>query len=357
MASVYRRGSVWWVRFRFGGQHIRCSAKTTKKAEAQAYLHRLLEEYAQKSRGENDAPRRLLPEAMERFFEEATLKPRTLESYRFNSKVCARLMGHLHLDEISRRTLSEFVSTRKRSGVTDATIRRDLAFLSSVFSMASRWGWVDTNPVTALNKKSLKESRPRTRFITREEFARLHEAASDDLKPILILAVETGLRKEELLGLKTSSIDFRRRELHLEITKTNTPRRVPLSAKAMETIRELLEQRSRPRSSYLFCKADGRRSGNPKKAFWGACRRAGIEDFRFHDLRHTFASWWVQGGGDLYRLSRVLGHTTLQMSARYGHLRTDDLHDELERVAQKRSQERQIKAPKSFSDAMPEHTP
>jgi integrase len=344
MASVYRRGDTWWVRFRIGGQHIRRSAKTSKKVDAQAYLHRLLEEYAKKARGDEERPRHLLTEAMDRFFEEATLKPRTLESYRFNSKVCARILGHLHLGEVNRWTLSDFVSTRKRLGVTDATIQRDLAFLSSVFTMANRWGWVDTNPVTSFNKKTLKESRPRTRFITREEFARLHDAASDDLKPILVLTVETGLRKEELLGLTIASIDLRRRELHLEETKTSNPRRVPLSPLALGTIRELLE-RSRPRSPYLFCKTDGAHIGNPKKAFIGACRRAGIQDFRFHDLRHTFASWWVQGGGDLYRLSRILGHTTLQMSARYGHLRTDDLHDELERVAQKRSQERPIKAP------------
>lgn len=88
--------------------------------------------------------------------------------------------------------------------------------------------------------------------------------------------------------------------------------------------------------------------GDPKKAFGGACRRAGIEDFRFHDLRHSFASWFVQDGEDLYRLSRILGHSTLQMTARYGHLRTDDLHEELERVAErrsrKRSQERQTEA-------------
>jgi len=90
--------------------------------------------------------------------------------------------------------------------------------------------------------------------------------------------------------------------------------------------------------------------GNPKKGFIGACRRAGLEDSRFHDLRHTFASWWVQSGGDLYRLSRILGHASLQMTARYGHLRTDDLHDELERVSQKRTQERQIRAPKWSGD-------
>jgi integrase len=75
-------------------------------------------------------------------------------------------------------------------------------------------------------------------------------------------------------------------------------------------------------------------------------KASGIKDFCWHDLRHTFASWWVQSGGDLYRLSRVLGHSTLQMSARYGHLHTDDLHDELRTLAQKRSQERQTKAGK-----------
>ena len=97
---------------------------------------------------------------------------------------------------------------------------------------------------------------------------------------------------------------------------------------------------------HLFCKPDGERIGDPKKGFNAACARAGLVDFRYHDLRHTFASWFVQEGGDLYRLSRILGHATLQMTARYGHLRTEDLHEELERVAQKRSQDRKSRSHK-----------
>ncbi|WP_457108574.1 site-specific integrase [Methylobacterium sp. P5_C11] len=127
------------------------------------------------------------------------------------------------------------------------------------------------------------------------------------------------------------------------------------SAVALTTISEILEQRSRPRSAYLFCKANGSRIGNPRKAFENACRRAGTDDFRRHDLRHTFASWFVQEGGDLYRLSRILGHTTLQMSSRYAHLRTDDLHDELQRVSQKRSREHQTGTLKSRAEAEGEH--
>ncbi len=155
------------------------------------------------------------------------------------------------------------------------------------------------------------------------------------------------MRKEELLSLRQEQIDLRRREIHLELTKTSSPRRVPLSVTAVDTIRDLLERRGRPTSSFLFCKSDGSRIGDPKKGFVAAYARAGLTDFRYHDLRHTFASWFVQEGGDLYRLSRILGHATLQMTARYGHLRTEDLHEEMERVVHKRSQDRQMKPGKT----------
>ena len=132
--------------------------------------------------------RYLLTEAIEVFFEGSSLKTSTLETYRFYSRSCIRLLGHLHLDEIDRKVLGTFIATRKRTGVVDSTVRRDLAFLGSVFTAAIRRGWVDTSPVTALDKRSLKESRPRIRFITREEFIRLHDAASGILKPIPVVA-------------------------------------------------------------------------------------------------------------------------------------------------------------------------
>ncbi|WP_244477385.1 site-specific integrase, partial [Methylobacterium sp. Leaf125] len=197
---------------------------------------------------------------MDRFFEETSLRAGTIETYRYTSRVVSRLIGHLHLDEIDKRNLAGFISTRKRTSVTDATIKRDLAFVGSIFTAAKQWGWADTSPVTALDTKALKESRPRTRFLTREDFDRLHRFASADLKPILVIAVETGLRKEELLSLTITSVDLQRREIHLSTTKAGRPRRVPLSPLAAQTIRGLLE-RARPRSPYLFCKADGSRIG------------------------------------------------------------------------------------------------
>ena len=87
-----------------------------------------------------------------------------------------------------------------------------------------------------------------------------------------------------------------------------------------------------------------------KNGFVAACKRAGVTDFRWHDLRHTFASWFVQDGGDLYHLSRILGHATIDMTARYGHLRTGDLHSELRRVTQNRTQEQKIRNTWAISD-------
>ena len=216
--------------------------------------------------------------------------------------------------------------------------------------MAVRWGWLGTNPVTALNKRALKVSRPRTRFLTPSELDQLLSATADHIRPAIILALETGLRREELFSLTLSSIDLTKREVRIDNTKSGIPRRVPLSDKAIATIKVLLGQPGRPRTSYLFAKADGSRFVDMKNGFVAACKRAGVTDFRWHDLRHTFASWFVQNGGDLYHLSRILGHASVQMTTRYSHLRTDDLHAELHRVAQNRTQERQISAVAAIHD-------
>jgi integrase/recombinase XerD len=337
LSTVYRRGRVYWVRFRSHGHHVRRSAHTAKKAEAAAFLQRLLAEYAAKARG--DRPRHRYEEAAERFLSEATIRPKTRICYKSNDRACRSIFGGRYLDEIDRRLLGEFVSKRKQEGVSDTTVRRDLAFVSSVCAMATRWGWLDTNPVTTFSKRTLKEARPRTRFLTHAEYDVLLANVAAYMRPVITLAVETGLRKEELFSLTVSAIDLSRREIRLDQTKSGVPRRVPLTDIALTTIKTLVAQPTRPRTFYLFAKADGTRYAHMNKGFNAACRRATITDLRWHDLRHTFASWFVQSGGDLYHLSRILGHSTVQMTTRYSHLRTGDLHAELRKVAQNRPQE------------------
>lgn len=335
LAAVYRRGRVYWVRFRANGHHVRQSAHTTNKAEAAAFLRHLIAEYAAKARG--GSPRHSFEEAVQRFFNEATFKRTTRVAYRNSHNMIRPFVQDRYLDEIDRPLMGELISSRKSHGVSDATIRRDLTFLSSLCAMATQWGWLDTNPVTALNKRNLKTYRPRTRFLNPQELERLLAATAHHIRPAIVLAVETGLRKEELFGLTLSHVDLTRREITLDSTKSGAPRRVPLSDQAIGTIRILLEHRTAKNSPYLLAKPDGNRFVDMKNGFEAARKRAGLNDLRWHDLRHTFASRFVQDGGDLYYLSRILGHTTVQMTARYSHMRMDDLHAELRRVAQNRS--------------------
>ena len=200
-----------------------------------------------------------------------------------------------------------------------------------MFSFAERSGWVSQNPLKGMDKRSLPEARPRTRFLSRDEFKRLLSASAPHLRPLIGMAVETGMRLEELLSLKWEQVDLDRREVRLTVTKSSQPRVIPLSDRAVATG---VASPCIAGSPYVFTNPGTRqRYRNLRHSFRKACSNAGISDFRWHDLRHTFASWHVQSGTDLYRVSRMLGHSTLEMSARYAHPATEHLHEAVRAMA------------------------
>jgi integrase/recombinase XerD len=258
------------------------------------------------------------------------LKPRTRANYATHlAAIKAHFGEDRYIDEVRKAHVAGFVTELKKTGTKTPTIRRYLATLSSLFSFAERSGWLAQNPLVRFDKRSLPESQPRTRFLSRDEYRRLLAAAEPHLKPIIGMAVETGLRQEELLGLKWAQIDLERREVRLAVTKSKQPRVVPLSDRAVAIFVATARV-----GAYVFTNLrTGQRYRYIRRSFQTACSRAGISDFRWHDLRHTFASWHVQSGTDLYRLSRILGHSTLQMSARYAHLATEQLHEAVRDMA------------------------
>ena len=330
MAQVYKRGKVWWVRFQHEGKRVQRSARTTRKDEALKVLVELQEKV--RRRQPLDPDRHSFEEAAERFVQEhlPLLKPNSAAGYHTHIRFMLEQFQGLHLDEIDRVKIADYISSRRRAGSSSPTIRRHLATLSSVFTRAIGWGWITENPVKTIDRRAIPEARPRVRYLTRVEYRRLLAEAAPHLKPIIEVAALTGMRAEEILSLTWVQVDLDRREITLTKTKTNTPRVVPLSREAVAVFV------TTPRhitSAWVFCDPlTGRRYRKLKTGFHGACRRAGIENFRFHDLRHTFASWAVQSGMDLYRLSRILGHATTQMTQRYAHLATADLHAAIEQM-------------------------
>ncbi len=202
---------------------------------------------------------------------------------------------------------------RKDWKVKPATINRELACLKHMFSLAIKWKMADENPVKEV--QLFQEPQIEMRILTREEIERLVSCASPSLKPILIVALNTGMRKGEILHLRWSDIDFDNKFLFLKQTKSNRPRKIPMSGLITDTL-----QAVRRSCEFVFANPKTKRPlSDLQGCFKAACRKAGISDLRFHDLRHTAATYMVIGGIDLVTVKEILGHATIQMTMRYAH--------------------------------------
>jgi integrase len=212
--------------------------------------------------------------------------------------------------------------TRRGKQRAPATVVRYMAGLSHAFTVAvNEWGWLEDSPMRKVKKPT--EPRGRVRFLDDDERARLLEASKDSestyLYPIVVLALSTGMRRGEILGLKWQDVDTQAGFLILHDTKNGERRRVPVAGHALAVIRNHAKVR-RIDSDYLF---PGRIAGKPidiRKPWEKALKRAEIDDFHFHDLRHSAASYLAMNGASLAEIAEVLGHKTLQMVKRYAHL-------------------------------------
>lgn len=212
----------------------------------------------------------------------------------------------------------------KRAG---ATVNRFLATLSHVLSFAVKERrLIDRNPVADISRK--KEPRGRTRFLTDDERTALLEACEKSDWPALhtlaLLAITTGARRGELIGLKWVDVDLKKGRALVRESKNDEQRVLPVAGKALDALRELKLQNS-ARSDFVFPQPSG--FPGPYEYFdahWrAALEAAGISGFRFHDLRHTCASMLAAQGASLLEIADVLGHRTLNMVKRYSHLVVD----------------------------------
>ena len=158
------------------------------------------------------------------------------------------------------------------------------------------------------------------RFLEKEEIVKLLASANKTLKPIVIVALNTGMRLGEILGIKWRDIDIKRGIIHLYNTKNGEKREIPINEQVKTAF---IRTRKHPQSEYVFCKSDGSQLRDIRTSFFTALRKSGIKDFRFHDLRHSFASHLVMSGIDLNTVRELLGHKSLRMTIRYSHLSPD----------------------------------
>src|SRR5262245_39071439 len=217
-----------------------------------------------------------------------------------------------------------------------STVRRYLAVLSHAFTVAvQEWEWVPENPFLKVSKP--KEPRGRVRFLSEDERQRLLDSCqvsrNSSLYTIVVLALSTGARRGELLSLHWSDVDLKRGMLTFRKTKNGETRAVPLTGYALEVLAHHTKIR-RPDTTLVFPERTGTRPMSIREAWKFAIQRAGITNFRFHDLRHSAASYLAMGGASLTEIAEVLGHKTLQMTKRYTHLTESHTRGVVERMNQ-----------------------
>jgi integrase len=228
----------------------------------------------------------------------------------------------------------------------NATVARYLASLSVCFTYGIRdLGWIEENPVKDVTKPKLP--RGRVRWLTNEEREKLliacQENKSKALYPVVVVALATGARLSEITHLTWKDVDFQRATICLEDTKNGDRRTVPLAAPALQ-IFQMLSKIRRIDTNLIFSRADGKRPIDLRKTFARAVITAGLEDFHFHDLRHTAASYLAMNGASTLEMADILGHKTLAMVKRYAHLSQSHNASVLERMNQVQFADVQIKS-------------
>lgn len=279
----------------------------------------------------NEAKRHTLAELVERYERDILpLKPKNARGQRLQLVWWKAQLGDYRLSDVTPAKIVDcrdrLLSTPKPNGKlrSNSTAVRYLAVLSHAFSVAMKeWGWVATNPLRNVSKPT--EPRGRVRFLDKDECSRLLIACkgsdSEALYPIVVLALTSGMRRGEIMGLRWRDVDLDDACLTLHQTKNGDRRVVPLVGQALE----LLQKRRTDRLGDTELVFPGRLSSRPlefKKPWLRALERAAIHDFRFHDLRHTAASYLAMQGCTTLDLAELLGHKTLQMVKRYSHLST-----------------------------------
>jgi integrase len=276
-----------------------------------------------------ESKRHTLTELIDRYIKQVMpTKPKSAKDQTTQLNWWKDQIGCYLLADVTPPLLSEYRDILSNQIILDnktrapSTINRYIAALSHVFTIAVKeWGWLDDNPFRKVSKQ--KEPRGRVRYLSDEERVKLLDVCRQSNNPylytIVVLALSTGARKNELLSLTWDKIDLGRQVITLLETKNGEIRILPLVEHAFD----LMKQHSNVRLINTNLVFPGQKPQKPmdiRSAWEAALNKAGIEDFRFHDLRHSAASYLAMNGATLAEIAEVLGHKTLQMVKRYSHL-------------------------------------
>jgi integrase len=318
--GIYPRGNVLWIRYAgLDGNIVFESSGSGKLKIAEALLHKRKAEIQSGKQPEiikikNHSFKELALEYVKWAERQRAFKQKRLVVIQLVNQ-----FGHYPLRRFDTRMIEQFQTERIQKGNKPGTVNRLISIMKHMFTKAVDWNMVEDETLKRVRRaKLLEENNRRLRYLSKDECQALINNCDGHLKPIVIMAMNTGMRKGEILNLKWDNVDLKHDFILLDMTKNGERREIPINSTLKETLSRMIRRVNVP---YVFISnKTGERYGNLQRSFNTACRRAGIKDFHFHDLRHTFASQLVMAGIDLTTIKELLGHKTLTMTLRYAHL-------------------------------------
>ena len=321
--ALFRRGRVWWMNFSYQGRQVRRSTEVADKKLAEKIYHKVMVQIAEGKWFEPPAGAdKTVKELLERYLADHSLPnraPTTHKSDQSRAKQLMKVFGDLMLKEVRPSLLAAHKANRRAEGAAAKTINSELTLLGHAFQLAVKeWEWVTENPVQRVSKEKVHNLIER--WLTAEEEARLLAAAPVWLQEIILFAVNTGLRQSEILNLTWSNVDLFRRTMTLLEQKNGGRDTLPVNARALEILKARAKVRSL-KTDYVFFNGAGNRmdARDLLRVFYPVMKKADVKGFRFHDLRHTFATRLVQAGADIYTVQKLGRWKTMQMVMRYAH--------------------------------------
>jgi integrase len=310
-----RRSKNWYYRFSYQGKEYQKAVCPSKAKTEEAAIKKLMELKGQllPEKNEKERKRVLFEGLIDRFLEEwSRNNKRSYQRDVTSSKSLLRRFRGRYIDTIRPHEIERYRDDRKKA-ITPSSVNRELACLKTMFNKGIFWELTNDNPVTKV--KMLRENRQRSRYLTRDEINRLLDVCKDHLRPIVVFALNTGMRLSEILGLTWDRVNLEEGIVELVETKSGDIRQVPLTPDA----RNAIYTSGDIQKGHVFTYED-KPILRVSRSFTTACKKAGIEDLRFHDLRHTWASYFMMNGGNLYDLMEMGGWKSIDMVRRYAHL-------------------------------------
>jgi len=331
MASLYKRNGVWYVAVFVAGRRIYRSTGATRKSEAYRFLTSF-KNPPQKSKEicslEDFAKKFLAYSAANHAKNSVRLFRQILNSF-------LKIGPNIGLADITPEHIDRYKTIRLRH-VKPVSVNIELRMLKSAFGTALRWKMIDENPCKGVPFAQLPEQSPI--FLTPKDFEKLvHKIPEIWFRELVVFAVLTGLRRAEIVNLRWVDVDMERGVIHVQSsprfkTKQGKRRTIPLNSRAHELLRT---KRERQAGEYVFTLDGGRISGDwVSHLFKRYVRKADLADERvhFHSVRHSFASWLVQGGATLYEVQKLLGHSSSKVTEIYSHLQPEQMHATVNRI-------------------------